>query len=222
MQIVGAGLSKTGTRSLHRALELLGYKSLHYDKKRLNDVLDGSDPDPDFRRYDDLDAVLDLPAAWYFQEILAAYPAAKCILTVRDEDSWWPSIEEHFNSLVPVPRRAVDPFRWQLRNLVYGSATAEEEPYRQVYRAHNARVRDSLPSEQLLVLDIVAGQGWEALCPFLGVPEPDLPFPHEYSRKAFRQGVRASRRRPQIARNAPCPCGSGLRFKKCHGRLSGL
>jgi uncharacterized protein YecA (UPF0149 family) len=22
----------------------------------------------------------------------------------------------------------------------------------------------------------------------------------------------------RIGRNAPCPCGSGLRFKKCHGR----
>lgn len=25
---------------------------------------------------------------------------------------------------------------------------------------------------------------------------------------------------PQIGRNDPCPCGSGLKFKKCHGRLN--
>lgn len=25
--------------------------------------------------------------------------------------------------------------------------------------------------------------------------------------------------RSKIGRNAPCPCGSGLKFKKCHGRL---
>jgi tetratricopeptide (TPR) repeat protein len=24
-----------------------------------------------------------------------------------------------------------------------------------------------------------------------------------------------------VARNAPCPCGSGLRYKDCHGRLGG-
>ena len=39
MQILGIGLSKTGTISLHRALGILGYKCLHYDDKRLNDIL---------------------------------------------------------------------------------------------------------------------------------------------------------------------------------------
>jgi hypothetical protein len=29
----------------------------------------------------------------------------------------------------------------------------------------------------LLVLDTLAGEGWEALCPFLDVPVPDKPFP---------------------------------------------
>jgi 3'(2'), 5'-bisphosphate nucleotidase len=29
----------------------------------------------------------------------------------------------------------------------------------------------------LLVLDITAGEGWEKLCPFLGKPIPDIPFP---------------------------------------------
>jgi preprotein translocase subunit SecA len=24
----------------------------------------------------------------------------------------------------------------------------------------------------------------------------------------------------KVARNAPCPCGSGKKFKHCHGRLS--
>ena len=27
------------------------------------------------------------------------------------------------------------------------------------------------------------------------------------------------RRRPKVGRNAPCPCGSGAKFKKCHGAL---
>ena len=44
MQIVGAGLSKTGTKSLHHALTILGYKSINYDNRRLNDILDGSSP----------------------------------------------------------------------------------------------------------------------------------------------------------------------------------
>ncbi len=41
MKVLGVGLSRTGTLSLHAALEILGLKSLHYDTVRLNDVLDG-------------------------------------------------------------------------------------------------------------------------------------------------------------------------------------
>lgn len=26
----------------------------------------------------------------------------------------------------------------------------------------------------------------------------------------------------KVGRNAPCPCGSGLKFKKCHGRLGNM
>ena len=32
---------------------------------------------------------------------------------------------------------------------------------------------------QLLVLDIIKGEGWENLCTFLGKDIPDVPFPHE-------------------------------------------
>jgi preprotein translocase subunit SecA len=28
------------------------------------------------------------------------------------------------------------------------------------------------------------------------------------------------RRHRKIGRNEPCPCGSGLKYKRCHGRLS--
>ena len=35
-----------------------------------------------------------------------------------------------------------------------------------------------MPEDRLLVIDIVGGDGWEQLCPFLGVPIPEEPFPH--------------------------------------------
>jgi preprotein translocase subunit SecA len=28
------------------------------------------------------------------------------------------------------------------------------------------------------------------------------------------------RNKPKIGRNEPCPCGSGKKYKQCHGRLS--
>ncbi len=179
MQILGAGLSKTGTTSLHRALGILGLRSLHYDTHRLNDVVMGLNPSPDFRRYDDVDAVLDIPAACFFTELLAAYPTAKCILTTRDEDRWWNSIRLHFNEKSPVTSPAQEPFKWALRNFVYGSAEATEFLFRKRFREHNDRVLQSVPPERLLVMNVPAGDDWQALCNFLEMPLPDLPFPHQ-------------------------------------------
>lgn len=205
MKILGVGLSKTGTSSLHAALQLLNFKSLHFDEVRLNDVLDGSNTQPNFRRYDDVDAVLDLPSAYFYEELLAAYPECKCILTTRDADEWWTSVARYFNDRFPVDRvlrgrvharavrfldRSLDRerqywtpeqsrFRIQLRNYVYGSAQAHEYLYKKKYREHNERVLRTVPPERLLVMNVTAGDGWANLCPFLGLPIPATPFPHE-------------------------------------------
>lgn len=178
MKILGVGLSKTGTTSLHRALEILGCKSLHYDRLRLNDVLDGSNPNPDFHRYDDVDAVTDIPTASFYDELLEAYPDCKCILTVRDEDDWWRSIEHHSNVHRKLNDPEMDPFRTQLRSYIYGSIIAKEFLYRKRYREHNERVIRRIPPNQLLIMDVVAGDGWDVLCPYLGYDIPQLPFPH--------------------------------------------
>jgi hypothetical protein len=203
LKIVGVGLSKTGTSSLNEALNLLGFKSIHYDTVRLNDVLDGSSPDPDFRRYDDVDAVTDLPAAYFYDELMAAYPLSKAILTIRDEEAWWRSIAAHFNELSPVqgpvsigfkkrarynayriafekfPADSSDrDFRTNLRNYVYGSTSALRFLYIKKYREHNERVVRTIAPDRLLVIDVTAGEGWEKLCPFLGREIPSVRFPH--------------------------------------------
>ncbi len=178
MNILGVGLSKTGTNSLHRALGVLGFRSLHHDDHRLNDVISGVNQHPDFRLYDDVDAVLDIPAACFYDELLEAYRGCKCILTVRVEDEWWKSIERHFNLKTPVESPEKQPFKWALRNYVYGSATAKEYLFRKRYREHNDRVTARIPASQLLIMDIAAGDGWEKLCPFLEREIPAMPFPH--------------------------------------------
>ena len=61
------------------------------------------------------------------------------------------------------------PFSLQkLTEAVYGSATIDKDTWLQHYRAHNARVQSVIPAQQLLVLDLFAGDGWPQLCAFLG------------------------------------------------------
>ena len=201
LKILGVGLGRTGTMSLTAALRQLGLKALHYDRVRLNDILDGTNPKPDFRRYDDYDAVTDIPSAHFYRELLAAYPSCKAILTVRDVESWWKSISRHVNVHFPYrpPQmfgydnrgRALgatpltDPgadnhFKMLLLNCVYGSTVALEYPYKKKYLEHNERVQREVPADRLLVMDVTAGDGWDKLCAFLGLPVPDAPFPHRH------------------------------------------
>jgi hypothetical protein len=201
MKILGVGLSRTGTMSLTLALRRLGFTAMHYDRVRLNDVLDGSNPNPDFRRYDDIDAVTDIPSAYFYRELLEAYPESKAILTVRDVEGWWTSVSRHVNVHFPYKppkmfgydsrRRTLgsapltDPgadnhFKMLLLNCVYGSTIALEYPYKKKYLDHNERVLREVAAERLLVMDLTAGDGWEKLCGFLGLAVPDAPFPHEH------------------------------------------
>jgi hypothetical protein len=197
MKVLGVGLGRTGTLSLHRAFEILNLRSIHYDQIRLRDVLDGSNSHPNFRRYDDVDAVTDIPTAYFYREILDAYPDCKAVLTLRDVDSWWQSSIRH-NDQDPVTEpslwdRALSRvststaarlerhrFKTAVRNYVYGSAVPREFLYKRKFLEYNERVRSEIPGHRLLVMNIIAGDGWELLCPFLGVPIPSEPFPHEH------------------------------------------
>ncbi|MGD1877508.1 MAG: sulfotransferase family protein [Kiloniellaceae bacterium] len=190
MRVIGAGLSKTGTTSLKLALVQLGMKVLHNDMQRLAEVVSGADDRPNFRRYDDYDAVLDLPTSFFFAELLDTYPESKCILTVRDEDSWWQSVRSHFNEIFPIASRAADPVRWDIRHLAYGSAKATEFLFRKAYREHNELVKAVVPANRLLVVDIVKGEGWEKVCPFLSLNVPSASFPHGNERSALARFVR--------------------------------
>jgi hypothetical protein len=198
LKVIGAGLSRTGTHSLHAALEQLGLHSIHYDTQRLNDIIDGSEPHPTFRRYDDVDAVVDLPASLFFKELADAYPEAKVVLTIRDVDDWWRGVKRHFEVNyvanerllrhrvaqaigVPFRERPEDSFRRLLRQYAYGSTIPTEYLYKKRFIEHNHLVQTLIPPERLLVIDITKGDGWQKLCPFLGLDTMTSPFPHLFA-----------------------------------------
>jgi uncharacterized protein YchJ len=44
-------------------------------------------------------------------------------------------------------------------------------------------------------------------------PDNTIVFPKQYAKEA-----KATTKTPKVGRNAPCPCGSGLKYKKCCGK----
>lgn len=102
VSVVGAGLPRSATNSLHTALEILGYPTLHM--KSILETLGGAkDPKLLEMWYAHVvehkpadwaqilagyDACVDNPACMEWEAILAANPDAKVILTVRDAAGW--------------------------------------------------------------------------------------------------------------------------------------
>ncbi len=172
-KIWGIGLSRTGTRSLHHALEILGYSAAHYP-----------DPTPmfqgDFSTLDAVDAAMDIPIAHFFKTLDRLYPKSRFILTVRQPLEWLESINRYFatKSIHNRPERAK-----RMRLAVYGALEPTPSQLLDVYRAHLTRVGTYFANrpDDLLILDIPAGQGWETLCPFLEQPIPHTPFPHAHN-----------------------------------------
>jgi Sulfotransferase domain len=173
LKYLGVGLSRTGTTSVANAMGALGLNVIHWAPERLSDVVEGRTTNPTFRRYDDVDAVLDLPAALFSDELTLAYPGLKLILTIRDEDQWWRSVSQHY-------RRVVFPngyWRHSESQLAYGSDQVDEFIWRKRYREHNQRIIATTPPDRLLIMDLEKGDGWLTLCNFLGCDAPDYEFP---------------------------------------------
>lgn len=198
-------MSRTGTLSLKRALEILsGGRCYHFVEllKRRHSarwlaILDGAPP-----RWDELfagyTAAVDYPAVAFYRELADAYPRAKIILTVRDADEWHASIRD---ALLPLRRSLVawNPWASKLRRLTdrliwegtFEGRAAERDFAVARFEAHNDEVRASIAPERLLVFDVK--QGWEPLCRFLGRPVPDVPFPSTNSRRKVRTAARLLR-----------------------------
>lgn len=175
MKVFAIGLNKTGTVSLHRAVERLGYTSLHWGGEAAYlDVLRAIDDRvpvltylPDVQVYSDIETL-----SVNFDLADAQYPASRFVLTVRELDSWLDSRRRH------VERNA----ERKARGEYTGSyLEVDLEGWRRQWEDHHRRVARHFAGrpDDLLVMNIVAGDGWELLAPFLGHPILLEPFPHE-------------------------------------------
>jgi Sulfotransferase domain len=174
MKVLGIGLGRTGTTSLARALELLGYRAKHCPDLWLDDAGELIISPDDVREFE---ALTDEPLIPIFRQIDRDYPNSRFILTVRAMGPWLTSIENNGNALTEY--RARLPAVRVLHETLYGTATFDREAFAAAHVRHVRDVRDYFAERpgDLLMMDVCAGDGWETLCPFLGKPVPDRPFP---------------------------------------------
>ncbi|KAJ7062612.1 hypothetical protein C8F01DRAFT_1023659, partial [Mycena amicta] len=143
LEVICLGFPRTGTSSLRKALELLGYKFNPksdastemklsvWERDMWNRAIDAKiygrgrrfgreEWDELFGVADGTTAVIaDLPHLTFAAELISAYPDAKIILTTRETRKWWKSYSTTVELLLsPVPRFPAI-FPWNRRSAVF-------------------------------------------------------------------------------------------------------
>nr|XP_039269515.1 uncharacterized protein LOC120344382 [Styela clava] len=203
MKVIVAGLPNTGTEAVEAALSSLGYNVYGRDEHVLllgngwGKILNEHSTIDDVREmYKDVDAVADVPACYFWEEILMAYPDSKIIFTKHtDENVWADGIadlikkghsdcdKDFLTMTSPTMRRISNRVEIPMERLVYGFSPpgmfsklyVNKSLAKKRYRAHNAHVLENSPKDQLLEYRV--SDGWKPLCEFLGVDVPNVRFP---------------------------------------------
>lgn len=177
MKVFCLGMSKTGTTSLHAALQVLGLRSCHHVHRgrrgrQLIEEAVGRGDDP-LAAMPGYDAYSDMGLYDHLEQLDRWHPGARWVDTVRDPEPWVRSLVAHNER-----RMAAG----EVEDRDVGPAAQERwlDERRRVEATIAAFFADR-PGD-LLTMDVVGGDGWEALCPFLGLPAPDEPFPHRNRR----------------------------------------
>jgi hypothetical protein len=188
-KVFGIGFHKTGTTSLRDALRLLGYRVTGPNAVHEQQLADLSSWAAELAEH--YDGFQDDPWPLLFREMDQRFPGSKFVLTVRNPDDWYKSVLRHFGDKNTF-----------MRKFIYGIGHPRhnEHVYKTRVQAHNRDVMDYFASRpnDLLVMDLTNGDGWDKLCPFLGHRAPQARFPHANS--GMPSWLRRSRRRVRLLR----------------------
>ena len=206
--IIGSGFGRTGTMSLKRALDMLGFGPCHHMEEVLHHpeqvahwqaVVAGKPVNWEevFAGYR---SQVDWPGAHVWRQLADSFPQAKVIHTQRPEEQWWNSFSAtiavvlgnfrdmpappHMRAMMTVAAQMIGP------ETIGNSLT--KDAALSAYRKRAADVEAVIPRERLLIFDVA--EGWEPLCRFLNVPAPTTAFPHVNSTEEWWKLVRGEGR----------------------------
>ena len=194
MVIVGAALPRTGTMSVKRALEILGFAPsyhMHEVFRNPNHLKIWRDASqgilPDWRAFlGGYASTLDFPACLFWQHIFKEFPKAKVLLLLRDPNDWYESVEATIYQVAK--EKTNEPAQLLVRQLFFSKFLKDQFENRfqatAVFEKYCAEVRSSVNSTDLV--EYAVSEGWGPLCNALSCPVPEEPFPMTNTRSQFR------------------------------------
>lgn len=214
LKVIGTGLSRTGTTTIRSVIEELGlgpcYNSgeffTHPRGIEFWEALEQGkkvDFDEFFKNYN---AIIGFPGYIFAQELLAKYPDAKVILSLRDPEEWYEDIantvfvtgpthvNKNFSKAVsefdPYLSGCIDRIHAMQKRIIedgyFEGRFADKDYAVKRFNQWNEDVKKSYSHDRLLVYRVT--EGWKPICEFLGVPVPEgKAYPHLNHRDNFNQ-----------------------------------
>jgi hypothetical protein len=180
------GMNKTGTSSLHSAFLKLGLKSLHHGysecrtlKEHLEaaqliakKIIDNEKANKNLLEHiDEYDAYSDIgPIINKFEILDLQYPNSKFIYSNRNTIKWVDSRKRHVMRNIENQNKGLYESNF---------SSIDEEQWIERKFTHLNRVKQYFKNRQndLLIIDITKGDGYEKICPFLNLEIPQEAFP---------------------------------------------
>lgn len=213
LKVIGAGGPRTGTASLHDALEILGFGKCYHMQHLFNhpdevkywiELFETGTTDFD-RMFEGFQSTVDFPGYLMYKTFLKQYPDAKVILSNRDPEEWYESAintvyavtPQTFGQKLAMMKKMIVSKRFRkisrafmlvekyLWKEFYEGRFKDKEFALKKYRDFNQEIIDTVPADQLLLFNIA--DGWQPLCEFLEVPIPEAEFPNKNRRKEFKE-----------------------------------
>ena len=196
LQIVGAGVGRTGTHSLKVALEQLLGGTCHHMIEVFGrpDQIEGFTAAIDGEPVDwtalmaDFTAMVDFPGSMFWREIAAANPDAPILLSTRDAEGWYTSASNTIFGAFDASPPELQPWMEAVRRGLHDRFSDDfenKDAMIAAYEAHNAAVRAEVPADRLV--EWTPSDGWGPLCAALDEPVPAEPFPVTNTTKEFRE-----------------------------------
>lgn len=163
----GIGLGRTGTTSFCESLKVLGYEKVIHN--------------PTFEELSFIDGAADNGCTVFYKYLDYKYPGSKFVLLTRDFESWIDSAE-YIHGHEPIDRS--EDVIIMRRMLLYGTVVFDRKKFTETYCRHHEDVRSYFKDRpgDLLEMNIIEGDGWDVLCPFLELPAPDTDFGNKNKR----------------------------------------
>lgn len=197
LNVIGAGVGRTGTYSLKLAINQIGLGPCHHMEEVLHNMptqvplwsaaVSGQ---PNWSRtYAAYKSAVDWPTAGFFHELALEYPTAKFVLTVRDPERWADSFNATIYKLLgsideaPQEKRAWLQMATEVIAKTGFPLGLDHDELVQAFNSHNKAVEEAVPASRLLVFEVK--NGWRPLCNFLEVPIPTTDFPRTNHREEF-------------------------------------